>query len=606
MQTVTELQEINLEVMPTDEAFDRVEVTAVFTSDGMLSGANENFIKTLGYTFNEIKGKFFSDISKQKLESLINKGVCECSFIKKDSKTHWFIGALLKSNEGVVFFRGFDINSIKIELQVRTDIMNITSIVSESDLHGNITSANEKFTTISQYTKDELLGKPHNFIRHPDMSKEVFKKLWATIGQGDIFRGIVKNKAKDGTAYYVDAVIAPLVGSDGKPEKYIGVRYDITAYENERQNVQAVLRAVEGSYAYIEFDTKGKVLRSNKLFQDVLGYTEEEMQSKHHSLFCERSLVNSQEYSRFWTELAAGKTQSGIFKRISKSGKEVWIQGSYAPVVDEVGRVLKVVKIATDVSAKVEVEQEVTKIADRVALKSQEIATQATKVASQSQSLGATTEEMNASIEELSVSIDSIAQNGKSADLIAKETQHEADLGSQAIAKSIEAMEMINKSSEEINEIVKVISEIASQTNLLAFNAAIEAARAGEHGLGFSVVADEVRKLAERSSQATKDITKLINESVKRVTQGGSVSKEAAFAFKKIVEGVGKTTQAISDIAVSAQEQQTAAKDVAGAIQQVADATEKSAASSDSIAQSTKELSLGAEQLRSVLKKFAV
>lgn len=750
MQTANKLEAIkNINDSSTEnshlvQVIQKTHAVLEFALDGTLIFANEKILKILGYSFDEVKGKHHKIFCEQhSIENTENQKFWEklnhreelsgeYQLISKSGKSNWFIGSFIpiSAEDGSlskVSFLGTDITTTKEELKARVDIMNMTSIVSESDLKGDILNVNDKFVQVSKYAKEELIGHPHNTTRHPDMPKEVFKELWATIGRGKMFRGVIKNKAKDGTPYYVDAVIAPILGDNGKPKKYLGVRYDITEAETERQNMKAVLGAIDSSFAYIEYDINGNIISANKMFQDILEYTNDELKGKHHRVLCDTEQSNSSEYNQFWSQLKTGKNQIGIFKRLTRSGKDVYFQSVYTPVTDEVGRVLKilsisidvtaeklrsaefeakinaiskaqaviefnmdgtvisandnflktlgysldeikgkhhrmfcddsyvgtsnyqafweklrggqfesgrykriargnkpvwiqanynpifnlsgkpykVVKFATDISAQVALEEEVTQIALNFAAKSKEISSQATTVASGAQSLGATTEEMNASVEELSASIDSIAQNGKSADIIAKSTQEEADLGSKAIAKSIEAMEMINKSSEEINEIVKVISEIAGQTNLLAFNAAIEAARAGEHGLGFSVVADEVRKLAERSSQATKDITKLINESVKRVAQGGEISKEAASAFKKIVDGVGKTTLAISEISVAAQEQQTASKDVAGAIQQVADATEKSASASDSIAMATKELASGADQLRLAVQKFA-
>jgi methyl-accepting chemotaxis protein len=245
------------------------------------------------------------------------------------------------------------IAALEAELKVRTDIMNLTSIVSEADKKGDILTVNDKFLAVSKYPKNELIGFGHNTTRHPDMPKEVFKEMWSTIGRGDIFRGVVKNRAKDGTPYYVDAVIAPILGDNGKPMKYLGVRYDITEAEIERQNARGILKAIDASYAYIEFDLGGHVLQANANFLQTMGYQMADIKGKHHRLFCSAEIVNAPSYQQFWTELNQGKAQSQVFKRVSKSGKEVFLQAVYAPVTDEMGRVAKIVKIATDVTADV-------------------------------------------------------------------------------------------------------------------------------------------------------------------------------------------------------------------------------------------------------------
>lgn len=236
------------------------------------------------------------------------------------------------------------------ELRVRASITNLTSIVSEANLKGDIVDCNEKFTEISQYSREELIGQPHSTTRHPDMPKEVFKELWSTIGRGKMFRGIIKNRKKDGTPYYVDAVIAPVMGSNGKPRKYIGVRYDITATEIERQNFKGVFAAIDEAYAYIEFDTKGNILTANANFLKTVGYQLNEITNKHHQMFVEPAYAASPEYSQFWSNLNAGKSQTGVFKRLTKDGQAIWIQATYAPVKDEMGRIVKIIKIATDIT----------------------------------------------------------------------------------------------------------------------------------------------------------------------------------------------------------------------------------------------------------------
>ena len=115
-----------------------------------------------------------------------------------------------------------------LDLKVIMEVLDDACLISMTDKKGYITYVNDKFIELAKYTREELIGQNHNIVRHEDMPKAVFKEVWATIGRGDIFKGIIKNKAKDGTPYWVDAWICPVLGPNGKPEKYIGVRYDIT------------------------------------------------------------------------------------------------------------------------------------------------------------------------------------------------------------------------------------------------------------------------------------------------------------------------------------------------------------------------------------------
>jgi methyl-accepting chemotaxis protein len=349
------------------EALDRSQAIIEFDLEGYILKANSNFLKASGYNELEVKGKHHSMFCDSEYSTSaeykafwqkLSHGEFtsgEFKRVSKNGRELWLLASYnpIMDSKGkpfkVVKF-ATDITQSKAELKVRTDIMNLTSIVSEANLKGDIMSVNEKFTEVSQYSREELIGKPHNTTRHPDMQKEVFKTLWATIGRGEIFRGVVKNRKKDGTPYYVDAVIAPILGENGKPKKYLGVRYDITEAEIERQNMKGIFDAINSAYAYIEFDTNGNVLKSNQNFQKTMGYTEQDLVGKHHRTFVDPVFANSPAYQQFWTDLKNGKGQNDTFRRFSKDGKELWLQAVYAPVQDEMGRVQKVIKIATDVT----------------------------------------------------------------------------------------------------------------------------------------------------------------------------------------------------------------------------------------------------------------
>ncbi|MBN2476428.1 MAG: HAMP domain-containing protein [Pirellulales bacterium] len=235
---------------------------------------------------------------------------------------------------------------------------------------------------------------------------------------------------------------------------------------------------------------------------------------------------------------------------------------------------------------------------------SQVIAQSSQTLAQGAQTQSANIEEMGASIEELTRSIEAVNENALKANEVAKQTNELANEGGLAVQKSIEAMDLIRTSSQQIAEIIQVISEIASQTNLLALNAAIEAARAGEHGMGFAVVADEVRKLAERSNQAAGEISALIRESTDRVQEGAQLSEATGQSLKQILEGVEATGARIGEIATATVEQTSNAEEVSRAIQGVSEVAEQTAAGSEEMASSSEELGAQAATLRQLVSRF--
>lgn len=213
-------------------------------------------------------------------------------------------------------------------------------------------------------------------------------------------------------------------------------------------------------------------------------------------------------------------------------------------------------------------------------------------------------EELTASIEEISTQTNLNAQNASQANELAEAAKQNAIQGNQQMKEMLQAMEEINEASGNIFKIIKVIDEIAFQTNILALNAAVEAARAGQHGKGFAVVAEEVRNLAARSANAAKETTAMIEGSMKKVEGGTKIANDTAQALNQIVEGVSKATNLVAEIATASNEQASGINQINQGIMQVSSVVQTNSATSEESAAASEELSSQAELLRDQVSKF--
>ncbi|NOU11935.1 MAG: PAS domain S-box protein, partial [Nitrospira sp.] len=499
------------------------------------------------------------------------------------------------------------------EMNARIEIMNTTSIVSEADLKGDILTINEKYKEISKYSEKELLGSPHSITRHLDVPKETFKTMWQMIGRGEIFRGVIKNRAKDGTPYYVDAVIKPIMGANGKPRKYLGVRYDITEYELARQNMKGVVDSIDASYATIEFDLHGNVLTANNIFLQTMGYSLNEIKGKHHGQFVDPSYVGSPEYRAFWEKLGRGERDAGQYKRIAKGGKEVWLQASYNPIKDEMGRPFKVLKLAADITgqkkAQVEVEklivaaatgqlseriktdqfdgaakaltQSFNQLLDAVATPMNEAQTVLTSLAANDLSK-VMTGHYQGEFEQMKTSLNSALKNLAMTMATVREAVDAVSSGSEQITKGNEdlsqrtseqasALEETSASMEEMTSTVKQNADNAKQANQLAIAARDTADKGG------AVTKKAVDAMGEinKSSKQIADIITVIDEIA---FQTNLLALNAAVEAARAGEHGRGFAVVAAEVRKLAQRSATAAKEIKGlineSIQRVTDGSE--------------------------------
>jgi methyl-accepting chemotaxis protein len=223
--------------------------------------------------------------------------------------------------------------------------------VIEFKMDGTVVAANQNFLNIFGYTLSEVVGRHHRMFMAPEEhGRDDYRSFWHRLNKGEYQSALYKRLGKSGREVWIQATYTPVLNDAGVPVKVVKLASDVTDQEMKNADLLGQAQAIDKSQAMIEFRPDGSILNANQNFLDALGYSLSEIQGRHHSLFVEEAERASEQYRAFWSRLRAGEYQAAEYKRIGKGGREVWIQATYNPILDRTGKVIKVVKFATDIT----------------------------------------------------------------------------------------------------------------------------------------------------------------------------------------------------------------------------------------------------------------
>ncbi|MFZ6772829.1 methyl-accepting chemotaxis protein [Undibacterium sp. SXout7W] len=473
------------------------------------------------------------------------------------------------------------------------------TIVSTTDLQGNITYANPYFIQVSGYSEEELIGAPQNILRHPDMPVEAFADLWKTIKSGRAWTGMVKNRQKSGNFYWVLANVTP-VFEHGNVIGYLSVRT-----KPSRQQIKAAaalykeMKAgnpkkivihhgmprrtdLRGKLASFQYLSIGKRINWNlSLIMLVLLLTilNTAISKEKNPLW----LIALWGVAFFSTGYLWYSLQKSIVKPLKQALRASQImaggdltQEIVAHASDDMGRLLASLR-QLNINL-YSIVGDVRRNSDQIRIATHEIATGNMDLSGRTESQASALEETASSMEQLAATVQNNTDHALQANQMASTAFDVADRGGVIASQVVTTMEDISSSSKKIVDIISLIEGIAFQTNILALNAAVEAARAGEQGRGFAVVASEVRNLAQRSAVAAKEIKQLIDLSVGKIDAGTQLAERAGHTMRDIIESVENVRSIMHEIAAASREQSAGITQVNAAITQMDDVTQQNAA----------------------------
>ena len=500
-----------------------------------------------------------------------------------------------------------------------------TMLVSTTDTKGVITHCNRAFVEVSGFAYRELIGQPHNLIRHPDMPAVAFKDLWTTVEQGHPWTGMVKNRRDNGDHYWVQANVTAIM-QNGKPVGYMSVRTKPSRQQiTDAQNLYDQMNRAEESGKKLSFYLNGGKLCHRGLrglaerFRDMtltgrlafgfgsviaLGLAPEFL-NVDGSIGTGIQLgaqVAGAALAMTWlhaTLTNALRYAEKVADDLAACNLAAEITSSYPPPMDSLIRSLRQIQVnlravVGDVRSEIE---NFNQTAD-------EIAAGGMDLSSRTETQAANLEQTAASMEQMAATVKQTADAAAKVTSQSTQSTSVATLGGKAVHQVSLAMDNIQESSRKMRDIVGVIEGIAFQTNILALNAAVEAARAGEQGRGFAVVATEVGELAQRSAVAAKDIRNLIARSGEQITEGAHEMKTAGSTIDEVVASVKEVGALVHLINEASQEQSQGILQINQAISELDSLTQQNAALVEESAASAQELSGGAQTLARSVQIF--
>jgi aerotaxis receptor len=513
---------------------------------------------------------------------------------------------------------------------VEVDYSSDIRIISSTDLKGSITNCNDDFRKVSGFSDEELIGKNHNVVRHPDMPPAAFADLWNTIKAGKPWMGVVKNRCKNGDHYYVDAYVTPMFEND-----------KIVGYQSVR--TKPGRQCVERANRFYQKITAGKKITSLLMGVGLQGKLIFSFLAVLVPVIAMNWFTGNHAMTFYESAIASVIAAFGLsyalslpYRKAAEDSKDIFdnqiARKVYTGRTDELGQLLLVIK---SLRSRL---QTVTECIEQTSVDLSNIADQTSAITMQTKAgvhqqnreieqVATAMNEMTATVNEVAMNAARTAESCQEANELSedgKATLSRVTIAIHKLAENIEnAANVILKlkdSSERIGSVTEVIGGIAEQTNLLALNAAIEAARAGETGRGFAVVADEVRALANRTQSSTEEIRSIIaslqgdaesasnamKESHDKVGTSVSQATQANEALDAIVVAIQRITDMSAQIATASEEQSAVADEINSNISNIHEVSMQTSEGADAANDANNELSAMTHKLQSMVKQFSV